>query len=374
MSQKCVVTFTWMISGHGLVLRYATDTKVMKPGSNEEYRASVIIKKEPEVWDGITIPKPIRYIPLFDVKHCWMTNPDVWNKIDYLSMAKQTDNAKAFSGTGWQAQEMIFKDIFANSTKSQEEIEKACQINATTCHYKYDTKWSIYENIMPWEKYFTGYKKPDASGNEKEMLTNAVEEIERDGKKYYFNMAIDPNVGTRPNGGAFCRLMLINIENETGEISNIYYGDKTKVTLESNEKEDAYGFNLGNNNKSLTNVADECYARTRHIIRTELGKSKDSYIMRMFIYDTTCNGYKRWITPDEEKTFHMTSNSSGGGIQNGGTINVEESIADLERIMKEQSESMKDDIPDPYNVGLNILFDLKELTEKENDSESRAKK
>jgi hypothetical protein len=42
--------------------------------------------------------------------------------------------------------------------------------------------------------------------------------------------------------------------------------------------------------------------------------------------------------------------------------------------MKEQSESMKDDIPDPYNVGLNILFDLKELTEKENDSESRAKK
>jgi hypothetical protein len=70
----------------------------------------------------------------------------------------------------------------------------------------------------------------------------------------------------------------------------------------------------------------------------------------------------------------MTSNSSGGGIQNGGTINVEESIADLERIMKEQSESMKDDIPDPYNVGLNILFDLKELTEKENDSESRAKK
>ena len=104
--------------------------------------------------------------------------------------------------------------------------------------------------------------------------------------------------------------------------------------------------------------------------------------MRMFIYDTTCNGYDRWIKPAEEKEIYdswekvqnNSANSSGGGIQNGGTINVEESIADLERIMKEQSESMKDDIPDPYNVGLNILFDLKELTEKENDSESRAKK
>jgi hypothetical protein len=373
MSQNCVVTFTWMISGHGIVFRYATDPKVMTEGSNEELRASMIIKEEPEVWMGMNFSKPKRYFPKFDVKHCWMGSP-VWNTINYLSMAKETDIARALPGSAWQAQEMIFRDIFANSTKSQTEIEKDCQFNATACHHQYRTQWHIYENIKPWTKYFTGYNEPDASGNEKEQWTNAVQQIEKDDKTYNFNIAMDPNVGTRPIGGAFCRLMLVNIKNETGEISNIYYGDKTKVTLESSKKPDVYGFNVGNYYKNLTHIGDSCYARTREIITSELNKPKDSYIMRMFIYDTTCNGYKRWIKPVEEDAFRMTYNSSGGGIQHGGTINVEESIADLERIMKEQSESMKDDIPDPYNVGLNILFDLKELVENENDSESRAKK
>ena len=34
MSQNCVVTFTWMIMGHGLVLRYFTDKSVLLKAPN----------------------------------------------------------------------------------------------------------------------------------------------------------------------------------------------------------------------------------------------------------------------------------------------------------------------------------------------------
>ena len=42
-------------------------------------------------------------------------------------------------------------------------------------------------------------------------------------------------------------------------------------------------------------------------------------------------------------------------------------MAELERILKEQSESMKETVDDPYNVNLNIIMDLKEIAEKENE-------
>ena len=411
MAQNCVVTFTWMIMGHGVVYRYATDQSLFPPGSDEERRATTIIKKEKDK------PPPFkRFIPPFDETKVWECDTTVWNNTNYLSMATPWNNSKSFVENGWQAQELMFRDNFAISNKSQTEIEKELQYIETLIHNRgrLNINWFIYENIKPWEKGFSGYKVPDASGNEKEEWTNLVREIKKNGKIYKFNAALDPNVGTRPIGGAFCRLMLVNVTNKNSYESNkgvkfvesiksnrnknFYYGDKTKLELHDDKDGDLYGLNVGNHYKNLKMVSSECWEKSQYILKNEFGELGNNCTLRMFIYDTTCNGNERWIMPaDEEllrqdrikqkqkaqailekqrKAFFGSDDSDeggeGGGNQHGGTLELAEIEDDLERIMNNQSEYMKEFNDDPYNVGLNMIFDLKELAENEKEDSDKS--
>jgi hypothetical protein len=392
MAQNCVVTCTWMIMGHGVVYRYATDQSLFPPGSDEERRATTIIKKEKDK------PPPfIRFIPPFDETKVWECDTTVWNNTNYLSMATPWNNSKSMVENGWQAQELMFRDVFAGSSKSQPEIEKELQFIEDISHaiYNFNIKWSIYENIKPWEKGFAGYKIPDPSYNEKESWTKSVKKIEKNGKIYKFNAALDPNVGTRPIGGAFCRLMMINVTNKnlhesntSNRNQNFYYGDKTTLILNDNRDGDWYGINLGNHHKNLKMVSSECWKKTQYIIKNEFKDLANNCTLRMFIYDTTCNGNDRWVTPEQEKLIREDRNKQklkaqaildkqtlnlsgsneggeGGGNQHGGALELAEIEDDLERMMNKQSEFTEEPKDDPYNVALNIMFDLKELAEKD---------
>jgi len=250
------------------VYRYATDQSLFPPGSDEERRATTIIKKEKDK------PPPFkRFIPPFDETKVWECDTTVWNNTNYLSMATPWNNSKSFVENGWQAQELMFRDNFAISNKSQTEIEKELQYIETLIHNRgrLNINWFIYENIKPWEKGFSGYKVPDASGNEKEEWTNLVREIKKNGKIYKFNAALDPNVGTRPIGGAFCRLMLVNVTNKNSYESNkgvkfvesiksnrnknFYYGDKPKLEFHYDKDGDLYWLNVCNHYKILKMVS-----------------------------------------------------------------------------------------------------------------------
>ena len=370
MSQNCVVTFTWMISAHGLVLRYSTDTSKFE--------------KDPERSLATYSPDDktlAQYVPTFDSNYP-IEKKDFWDNTNYISLSHSEWYAVSSPGNGWQAQQLMFRDIFGNSKYSQDTIEEHILFNETIIHKHLGFTWSKFENVVPWEKAFFGYNNED----EKNRLTRTYDKIERGGRAYNFNKVWDPQVGVYPIGGGFCRLMLINVTNGTEPGRNYYYGD--------NYIGPNYGFKVPTYQLFLSEIGKKCWENSQKVFQTEqhkLGDLGNDYKLRMCIYDGTCNHYKKWIMPDvQNKTKEefkkmadealrkkasdampkMSGQKVGGSVQYGGT-NVAQEIAYLERIMKEQSEIMNEPVNDPYNVGLNILFDLKELVENENEGSDK---
>ena len=400
MSQHCVVTFTWMIMGHGICLRYATDKSILNQEPNQSLATKNLERGE------------TRFIPDFDPTEPF-EKKNFHDNTNYIALSKPEWLATSDAGNGWQAHELTFKDIFGISADRQDKIERKIQIIENICHKSDGTTWSIFQNLIPWEKAITGYKDQ----NEKKFLEELFGLITRGNKNYNFNYAWDPNVGIRPIGGGFCRLMLINITNETDEEEkrriknnedygpdhilfkkcpnkNYYYGDKTEFGVDGYD--DEYGFEIPSHQLFLSEIGEKCWQNSQRIFETDkhkLGYLGNNCKLRMCIYDGTCNDYRRWITPNiqeltkqyflkkkKDAIMELVQNTPGdlssggkiGGNGGGNGGNITEEIADLERILNEQSESMKETKVDPYNVSLNIILDLKEIAEDEKEGSDKS--
>jgi len=373
MSQNCVVTFTWMIMGHGLVLRYFTDKSILLTNPNSTLATEFDERK-----------KRARFIPKFDINHP-MEVKKFWDNTHYISLSDPHWYAISDAGNSWQAHEMMFQEIYGISAYSQDKIEREIVIIETAIHRHLRFTWSIFENVIPWEKTMFGYHDEE----DKNFLENKRGRIFRDGRNYVFNNLWDPGVGVSPIGGGFCRLMLINVTNGKDPSRNYYYGDKSN--FEDTGSDDIYGFEIPDYQIFLSEIGEKCWQNSQLVFENhkhQLGDLGNDCSLRMCIYDGTCNSYAKWIKPNiqqelKEENFrkitaakqnrsneyfaNLQSRRIGGGVQYGGDVNIQQEMAELERILKEQSESMKKTVDDPYNVNLNIIMDLKEIAEKENE-------
>jgi hypothetical protein len=386
MSENCVVTFTWMISGHGKVLRYASNREIV---SRYWVEASQTIDDE----------KYARFIPDFDYTIPFERTPNDHNT-NYISLSEPRDYAISTESNGWQAQELMFRDVYGISTDSQFEIERKIQLFENSVHEHLHFSWSIFRNFLPWEKAYIGYVEQ----KEKFRLEEQFETLEKKGKLYEFNRSWDPNVGIDPIGGGFCRLMLINVTNETkeeleervennegykpqdlffekGSSRNYYYGDQAELF------DSLYGFNIPKYELFLKEIVGKCWDNSNKLFenhKKDLGDLGNNCTLRICIYDTTCNSYRKWIAPsvqDKLKTEYTNERLAaikerdikfgihprkGGGEQYGGNIDVAKEMAFLKKDIKEEFENMTKTVDDPYKVTLNILLDMKELAEKKN--------
>jgi hypothetical protein len=359
MSGKANITAIWLIMGHGKVYRYA----------NQYLRTTSLLP--------------------FDIDHPVAQRPND----HYLSMTTPFMVAKAMPLNGYQAVELFFLDQVEKKTKIK-EIEDLFERYENEGHRRYNTHWTIYRGVQPWEKYFTGYKNQ----REKDSWTNKYSDVKGPTKivasprypgflqtiyklytkiipkkpintYYKFNAALDPLCRPgRYTGHAFCRLMMISIDGNGSGIDdgNIYCGNETKCTIDmvmpnntsGTIDEDDSGFKIPNWTMSLSTVWEKCKEKTERFLQFHY--SGVPYNSRVFIYDSTCNGCKQQVPINEdqevfdyynqkrEETYQSLASlqdeeieeivPDGGGIQHGGT--VAETIARLEKEMDEQSNYM----------------------------------
>lgn len=357
MSGKANITAIWLIMGHGKVVRYA----------NRGFRTT-------------DVP--------FDIDYPIATSPND----HYLSMTSPSMDSKTMPLNGYKALELFFLDQVEKKTKIK-EIEDLFERYENEGHRRYNTHWTIYRGVQPWEKYFTGYKNEkektlwtnisaDVKGPAKiveppkypgflQTIYNIYKKIipEKPVNTYYkFNASIDPLC--RPgkySGHAFCRLMMINIVGNGSGITdeNVYCGNQTTCTIDmippnnmsGTIDEDSSGFKIPNWTMSLSTVWKKCKQKTKEFL--DLNYEGIQYNSRVFIYDSTCNGCKQQVPFNEDlevikyynqKRAEIYNNPQGrnlqgeetdtigGGIQYGGTVT--ETIARLEQEMDEQSNYM----------------------------------
>jgi hypothetical protein len=368
MSQ-CVVTCTWLIMGHGKVFRYSNILPTTTAPNKE---------------------------PVFDP----LSNP--FEKIDnvhYLSMVGPKMNSKSMAANGYQALELFFlKQTQKKPALSMKEIEDLCEKYENDSHINYDALWTIYRGIRPWEKYFSGYK----DNAEKERWTKIEDDIEGPGSneprvgllgrvydllwsgvKYRCNAALDPNVKPGEyNGHAFCRLMMVNIDRGNRNIENYFFGNHTRCqwsttadSLQNDITEDEYGFIIPNFFMPIREVWQICIEKTKALcvlLSDYFRLTPNNYTSKVFVYDSTCNGWKREKTFEEEKKMIQyygdkrskaiyDSNITGGTLQYGGDI-----ISDLRKEMDEQSKEMLERTPvekkedeNNFNEALKFALDWK---------------
>lgn len=336
-----VITFTWLIMGHGKVIRYAKtrDTMEFNPTSNEFMN---------------------------------------FGNMRYLSMSLPQDEAKASPANGWQAINSVFKSIH-DSVNSMTQIEDLCEYYENYVHYN-NPLWTIYNAIQPWEKYFTGYvdkKEEDAWKNNRARVEfnagdtdygNVTIGEARRGSSFraeLFSAAIDPvcTSGLPYTGNAFCRLMFVNIHNfSENTYTNIYYGDKTRCTKNGEINGDNYGFKIPNGLMSLSEIRLICIEKSK-LVKNEL--NYENYTMKYFIYDSTCNSYDIEISPENERRMKarnlrmnmIETENIKTGIKKGGT-NFDE--FDFFEKIKEQSYRMMHNLPnkddeDNFNNALDFV-------------------
>jgi hypothetical protein len=333
-----VLTFTWLIMGHGKVIRYAKNPGTM------EFNPNLVE---------------------------FNTNPN----IRYLSMSLPQDEAEAFPANGWQAINSVFKSI-DKSVNSMTQIEDLCEYYENYAHYN-NPLWTIYNGNQPWEKYFTGYVDKE----EEETWKRNINRVEfnagdndfadlvtvgegRRGSTHrhgLFSAALDPVcTSARPySGNAFCRLMFINIYNRSQNYNqNIYYGDKTMCTKNSKLNEDDYGFKIPNGLMSLSEIREKCFRKSVNE-KNEMGYNNDD--CNVFIYDSTCNSYDVEISRENEtRMIERNKRKKTEEINKlrltGGT-NFENNEIDFFQKIREQSERMANYAPniDDKNNFINAL-------------------
>lgn len=324
MSGTPVITCTWLIMGHGKVIRYAhsPDSTVFNPLITQFTRNS---------------------------------------KVDYLSIALPQDITESTPANGWDAINTVLLSTESIGDKNMTQIQDLCEYYENHAH-KNNPLWTIYQGIQPWEKYFTGYINEDEKFAFEENVNMVVLDDESSSRQFVFNSTFDPLC----NEHAFCRLMLINERKQDGDNTNEYYGDKTKCDNNS-IFEDSYGFIIPTGTMSLTQVWQKCLDKTAEVCLKNYGPVTDrtgeiKYTTKVFIYDSTCNGWSQDIAPSEEKKMvNAFTNNSDESIVN----NFFEEIKNQSRWMRYRNQNEEKEDEYNFNQALKFVLNWKPKGESE---------
>jgi len=319
---QTVITCTWLIMGHGKVIRYAhsPDSTVFNPLITQFTRNS---------------------------------------KVNYLSIALPQDMTESTPANGWDAINTVLLSTESIGDKNMTQIQDLCEYYENHAH-KNNPLWTIYQGIQPWEKYFTGYINEDEKTAFEENMNMVVLDEKSSSTQFKFNSAFDPLCSEH----AFCRLMLMNEGKQDGNNSNEYFGDKTKCNNDS-IFEDSYGFIIPTGSMSLTQVWQKCLDKTAEACLKNYGSVTNKageirYTTRVFIYDSTCNGWSQDVSiSDENEMVKAFKNNTDSRVAN----NFLEEITNQSRWMRIHNEEKEDEYN--FNQALKFVLNWKPTGERE---------